>query len=85
MPSGRTNGDAIGRSAESPLNPRYQSKHAPCCSGAVRRSHLRVDAEGYDVQIRRFTPQYGEMIATGVEVLAPRVGRGGGEPLRRDR
>jgi tRNA (cmo5U34)-methyltransferase len=34
------------------------------------KSHLRVDAEGYDVQIRRFIPYYDEMIATGVEVLA---------------
>ena len=36
---------------------------------SVKR-HLRVDAEGYDVQIRRFIPHYDEMIATGVEVLA---------------
>jgi tRNA (cmo5U34)-methyltransferase len=36
---------------------------------SVRR-HLRVDAERYDVQIRRFIPHYDEMIATGVEVLA---------------
>jgi tRNA (cmo5U34)-methyltransferase len=35
---------------------------------SVKR-HLRVDAEGYDVQIRRFIPYYDEMIATGVEVL----------------
>ena len=32
--------------------------------------HLRVDAEGYDVQIRRFIPYYDDMIATGVELLA---------------
>lgn len=32
--------------------------------------HLRVDAEGYDAQIRRFIPHYDEMITTGVEVLA---------------
>jgi len=36
---------------------------------SVKR-HLRVDAEGYDVEIRRFIPHYDEMIATGVEVLA---------------
>jgi tRNA (cmo5U34)-methyltransferase len=36
---------------------------------SVKR-HLRVDADGYDVQIRRFIPHYDEMIATGVEVLA---------------
>jgi tRNA (cmo5U34)-methyltransferase len=36
---------------------------------SVKR-HLRVDAEGYDVEIRRFIPYYDEMIATGVEVLA---------------
>ena len=36
---------------------------------SVKR-HLRVDAEGYDVQIRRLIPHYGEMIAAGVEVLA---------------
>lgn len=36
---------------------------------SVKR-HLRVDAEGYDAQIRRFIPYYDEMIATGVEVLA---------------
>ena len=34
------------------------------------KRHLRVDAEGYDVQICRFIPHYDEMIATGVEVLA---------------
>jgi SAM-dependent methyltransferase len=32
--------------------------------------HLRVDAEGYDREIRRLIPHYDEMIATGVEVLA---------------
>jgi tRNA (cmo5U34)-methyltransferase len=36
---------------------------------SVKR-HLRVDAEGYDVQIRRFIPHYDEMIATGVALLA---------------
>jgi len=36
---------------------------------SVKR-HLDVDAEGYDVQIRRFIPYYDDMIATGVEVLA---------------
>lgn len=39
---------------------------------SVKR-HLRVDAEAYDVQIRRFIPHYDEMIATGVEVLAALV------------
>jgi tRNA (cmo5U34)-methyltransferase len=34
------------------------------------KHHLRVDAEGYDVQIRRFIPHYDEMIATGVALLA---------------
>jgi tRNA (cmo5U34)-methyltransferase len=32
--------------------------------------HLHVDAEGYDVEIRRFIPYYDDMIATGVELLA---------------
>ncbi len=32
--------------------------------------HLRVDAEGYDAEIRRFIPYYDDMIATGVELLA---------------
>ena len=32
---------------------------------SVKR-HLDVDAEAYDVQIRRFIPHYEEMIATGV-------------------
>ncbi|HET6866819.1 MAG TPA: class I SAM-dependent methyltransferase [Solirubrobacteraceae bacterium] len=36
---------------------------------SVKR-HLRVDADEYDLQIRRFIPHYEEMIATGVEVLA---------------
>jgi tRNA (cmo5U34)-methyltransferase len=36
---------------------------------SVKR-HLRVDAEGYDVQIRRLIPHYDEMITTGVELLA---------------
>jgi tRNA (cmo5U34)-methyltransferase len=36
---------------------------------SVKR-HLRVDAEAYDVQIRRLIPHYDEMIATGVELLA---------------
>jgi tRNA (cmo5U34)-methyltransferase len=36
---------------------------------SVKR-HLDVDAEGYDVQIRRFIPHYADMIATGVELLA---------------
>jgi tRNA (cmo5U34)-methyltransferase len=36
---------------------------------SVKR-HLDVDADGYDVQIRRLIPHYDEMLATGVEVLA---------------
>jgi tRNA (cmo5U34)-methyltransferase len=36
---------------------------------SVKR-HLRVDADEYDAQIRRFIPHYEEMIATGVEVLS---------------
>jgi tRNA (cmo5U34)-methyltransferase len=36
---------------------------------SVKR-HLQVDADGYDVQIRRLIPHYDEMISTGVEVLA---------------
>ena len=36
---------------------------------SVKR-HLDVDAEGYDVQIRRFIPHYDDMIETGVELLA---------------
>jgi tRNA (cmo5U34)-methyltransferase len=36
---------------------------------SVKR-HLDVDAEGYDVQIRRFIPHYDDMLATGVELLA---------------
>jgi tRNA (cmo5U34)-methyltransferase len=39
---------------------------------SVKR-HLQVDAESYDVEIRRFIPHYDEMIATGVEVLAALV------------
>jgi tRNA (cmo5U34)-methyltransferase len=35
---------------------------------SVKR-HLDVDADGYDVQIRRLIPHYDEMITTGVEVL----------------
>ncbi len=42
---------------------------------SVKR-HLRVDADGYDVQIRRLIPHYDEMIATGVEVLAALVPAG---------
>ena len=43
---------------------------------SVKR-HLDVDAHGCDVQIRRFIPYYGDMLATGVELLAalaPAVG-----------
>lgn len=36
---------------------------------SVKR-HLDVDAESYDLQIRRFIPHYDEMITTGVELLA---------------
>jgi tRNA (cmo5U34)-methyltransferase len=36
---------------------------------SVKR-HLDVDADGYDVQIRRLIPDYDEMIQTGVELLA---------------
>lgn len=32
--------------------------------------HLDIDAETYDVEIRRLIPHYDEMIAAGVEVLA---------------
>jgi tRNA (cmo5U34)-methyltransferase len=39
---------------------------------SVRR-HLDVEAESYDVQIRRFIPYYDEMLATGVEALADLV------------
>ena len=45
---------------------------------SVKR-HLDVDADAYDVQIRRFIPSYDDMLATGVELLgslagpAPRV------------
>ena len=34
------------------------------------KRHLDIDAEAYDVQIRRLIPYYDDMIATGVEVLA---------------
>jgi tRNA (cmo5U34)-methyltransferase len=36
---------------------------------SVKR-HLDVDAEGYDVQIRRLIPHYDDMIDTAVELLA---------------
>ena len=36
---------------------------------SVKR-HLAVDADAYDVEIRRFIPHYDEMLATGVELLA---------------
>jgi tRNA (cmo5U34)-methyltransferase len=35
---------------------------------SVKR-HLHVDADAYDVAIRRFIPHYDDMLATGVEVL----------------
>jgi tRNA (cmo5U34)-methyltransferase len=34
------------------------------------KQHLDVDAQGYDVQIRRFIPGYDDMLATAVGVLA---------------
>jgi tRNA (cmo5U34)-methyltransferase len=36
---------------------------------SVKR-HLQVDADTYDVEIRRFIPYYDDMIATGVELVA---------------
>jgi len=36
---------------------------------SVKR-HLDIDAESYDVEIRRLIPHYDEMIETGVELLA---------------
>jgi tRNA (cmo5U34)-methyltransferase len=36
---------------------------------SVKR-HLAVDADAYDVEIRRFIPGYDDMLATGVELLA---------------
>lgn len=36
---------------------------------SVKR-HLDVDADAYDVEIRRFIPFYDDMLATGVELLA---------------
>ena len=36
---------------------------------SVKR-HLDVDAEGYDIQIRRFIPDYDEMLVMGVELVA---------------
>ena len=36
---------------------------------SVKR-HLHVDADAYDVEIRRFIPHYDDMLATGVELLA---------------
>jgi tRNA (cmo5U34)-methyltransferase len=36
---------------------------------SVKR-HLDVDADAYDVAIRRFIPHYDDMLATGVDVLA---------------
>ena len=36
---------------------------------SVKR-HLDVDANAYDVEIRRFIPHYDDMLATGVELLA---------------
>jgi tRNA (cmo5U34)-methyltransferase len=39
---------------------------------SVKR-HLDVDADAYDVAIRRFIPYYDDMLATGVEMLAALV------------
>jgi tRNA (cmo5U34)-methyltransferase len=42
------------------------------------KRHLDVDADAYDVAIRRFIPYYDDMLATGVELLAalaPPTGR----------
>jgi len=36
---------------------------------SVKR-HLDVDADAYDVEIRRFIPHYDDMLATGVELLS---------------
>jgi tRNA (cmo5U34)-methyltransferase len=36
---------------------------------SVKR-HLQVEADAYDVEIRRFIPHYDDMLATGVELLA---------------
>lgn len=36
---------------------------------SVKR-HLDIDAQGYDVEIRRLIPYYDDMLATGVELLA---------------
>ena len=36
---------------------------------SVKR-HLDVEADAYDVEIRRFIPHYDDMRATGVELLA---------------
>jgi tRNA (cmo5U34)-methyltransferase len=43
---------------------------------SVKR-HLDIDAQGYDVQIRRFIPYYDDMLATGVELLAALAPAGG--------
>jgi tRNA (cmo5U34)-methyltransferase len=43
---------------------------------SVKR-HLDVDAESYDVQIRRFIPHYEDMIGTGVELLVALAPAGG--------
>jgi tRNA (cmo5U34)-methyltransferase len=41
----------------------------PARTHSVKR-HLDVDAESYDIQIRRFIPHYDEMTAAGVDLLA---------------
>jgi tRNA (cmo5U34)-methyltransferase len=43
---------------------------------SVKR-HLDVDAERYDVQIRRLIPHYDDMLATGVELIAALAPAGG--------
>lgn len=45
------------------LCPRLSMAHS------VKR-HLDVDANAYDVEIRRFIPHYDDMLATGVDLLA---------------
>jgi tRNA (cmo5U34)-methyltransferase len=51
---------------------RYNRLYAGVVSAEVHsvKRHLDIDAEGYDVQIRRLIPYYDDMMATGVEILA---------------
>jgi hypothetical protein len=49
---------------------------------SVKRN-LQIDADEYDVDIRRFIPHYDDMLATGLELLAalaPRRELSGGRP-----